>query len=363
MIPIARPMIGDEEIELVSEVLRSGKIAQGKFVEEFERRFAEYVGTDYAVAVCNGTVALDLALKALDIRSGDEVIVPSFTFISSANCILFQGARPVFADIDERTFNIDPDDVLEKITKKTKAIIGVHLFGHPFDLKAIMEICEDHKLFLIEDCAQAHGAEYRGKRVGSFGIGCFSFYPTKNMTTCEGGMITTDDRRIAEMCRLLRNHGEESKYNHVILGYNYRMTEVQAVIGIVQLKKLDYMNEIRRRNARFFNERIRVRGLIKPFEAREVKHVYNQYVLRVTEEFPLSRDEFVEYLKKRGIGCAVHYPKPVYKQPLYINLGYNDVRCDVAERVSKEVLSIPVHPALSDEDLRYIVDSINGLGE
>jgi len=187
-IPIAKPIISEEEIRAVEEVLRSGMLAQGGTVRKFEKNFSEYIGVKNAIAVSNGTIALDLALKALDIKQGDEVITTPFTFIATANSILFQGAKPVFADVDERTFNINPDDVLEKITNRTKAIIGVHLFGHPFNVEAIREICEDYNLILIEDCAQAHGAEYKGKKVGGFGIaGCFSFYATKNMTTGEGG--------------------------------------------------------------------------------------------------------------------------------------------------------------------------------
>lgn len=360
-IPIAKPIIGHEEIKAVEDVLKSGMLAQGEVVKEFENAFSEYIGVKNSIAVSNGTVALDLALKALGIRQGDEVITPSFTFISTANAILFQGAKPVFADVDERTFNIDPDDVLEKITSKTKAIIGVHLFGHPFDVKAIQEICEDHNLFLIEDCAQAHGAEYNGRKVGSFGIGCFSFYPTKNMTTGEGGMITTDNDDIAETCKLLRNHGESKKYYHVILGYNYRMTNIQAALGIVQLKRLEEFNEKRIRNAEYLNRHLKVEGLITPHKERNVRHVYNQYVVKIENEFPMSRDEFMKYLQEKGIGCAVHYPMPIYKQPLYRKLGFNDVKCPNAEDLSSKVLSLPVHPALTKEDLKYIVEVINNL--
>ncbi len=363
MIPIAKPIIGEEEIRRVIDVLKSGMLAQGEVVREFEEKFAEYIGCRHAIAVCNGTVALDVALKACGIKRGDEVITTPFSFIATANSILYQGAKPVFADIDERTYNLDPNDVLEKITDKTKAILGVHIFGHPFDVKAIMEICEDYNLVLIEDSAQAHGAEYDGRKVGSFGVGCFSFYPTKNMTTGEGGMITTNDDSIDEKCRLLRNHGEVSKYNHVELGYNFRMTNIQAAIGLAQLEKLDKLNEIRRSNARYLNKHLKVEGLIKPYEAKNVKHVYHQYVVRVTEDFPMSRDEFVRYLKSRGIGCAIHYPTPIYKQPLYVRLGYGEVRCPIAEEVANSILSLPVHPALTEQDLKYIVETVNSLEE
>lgn len=361
MIPIAKPVIDREEIEDVVKVLKSGIIAQDKIVREFEGKFSEYIEVKNSITVFNGTVALDVALKACGIKEGCEVITTPFTFIATANAVLYQGAKPVFVDIDEQTFNIDPDKILESINSRTKAIVGVHIFGQPFNIDAVLEICEDHNLILIEDSAQAHGAEYKGKKVGSFGIGCFSFYATKNMTTGEGGMITTNDDEIAELCRLIRNHGENSKYNHVMLGYNYRMTDIQAAIGLAQLKKLDEMNNRRRNNAKYLNRHLNVEGLIKPYEIKHVKHVYHQYVVRLTEDFPMSREEFMEHLKKHGIGCAIHYPKPIYRQPLYVKLGLDDCYCPVAEKISSQVLSLPVHPALSDADLKRIVEVVNSV--
>jgi len=319
MIPIVKPVIGSDEIQAVAEVLKSGMLAQGKVVEDFENAFAEYVGVENAVAVGNGTISLDIALKSLDVKQGDEVIVPSFTFISTANAVLFQGAKPVFADVDARTFNINPKDVVEKITDKTKAIIGVHLFGHPFDVREMEDICEEHNIHLIEDCAQAHGAEYEGKKVGGFGIaGCFSFHATKNMTTGEGGMITTEGNEIANLCRLLRSHGESQKYFHTMLGYNYRMMDIQAAIGLTQLNKLDKFNEMRIKNAEYFNRGLKISGLNTPYKKKGVKHVYHQYAVTIEEEegFPMSRAEFMKYLKNKGIGCAIHYPLPIHKQPL-----------------------------------------------
>jgi perosamine synthetase len=362
MIPIAKPVIGNDEIQAVAEVLKSGMLTQGNMVEEFENAFAEYVGVKNAVAVGNGTISLDIALKSLGIKQGDEVIVPSFTFISTANAVLFQEAKPVFADVDERTFNINPEDVVEKITDKTKAIIAVHLFGHPFDVKEIQDICEDYNVYLIEDCAQAHGAEYEGKKVGRFGVaGCFSFYATKNMTTGEGGMITTDSDEIAKVCGLLRSHGENQKYYHTMLGYNYRMTDIQAAIGVAQLKKLGRFNEKRIRNAEYLNQHLKVSGLELPHRKKGVKHVYHQYAVTIEEGFPMSRDEFMGYLKKKGIGCAIHYPLPIHKQPLYQRLGYTDenAKCPVATALSDKILSLPVHPALTEKDLMYITETIN----
>ena len=367
MIPISKPVFGEEEINAVREVLASGFVVQGKKVEQFEKEFSNYINVNHAIAVANGTIALDVALKALGVNQGDEVIVPSFTFISTANAILFQGVKPVFADVDDRTFNINPEDVLEKITNRTKAIIGVHLFGHPFDIKAIQEICEYHNLILIEDCAQAHGAEYEGIKVGSFGVvSCFSFYATKNMTTGEGGMITTNSEEIPRMCRLLRNHGESRKYYHPILGYNYRMTDIQAAIGVEQLKKLDGFNEQRIKHAEYLNKHIKVSGLKLPHRKKGVKHVYHQYAVTIEEEegFPMSRDEFMQCLKKKGIGCAIHYPLPIHKQLLYQQLGYTDenVKCPVTTALSGKILSLPVHPALSTEELKYIAEAINSYG-
>ena len=365
MIPIVKPILGDEEIQAVTDVLKSGMLAQGKVVEDFENAFAKYSDVKNAIAVGNGTLSLDVALKSLHIKQGDEVIVPSFTFIATANAVLFQGAKPVFVDIDEKTFNINIEDLIEKIGDRTKAIIGVHLFGHPFDVKELLEICEDHNIHLIEDCAQASGAEYEGKKVGGFGLaGCFSFYATKNMTTGEGGMITTDIDEIADMCRKLRNHGESQKYYHTLLGYNYRMMDIQAAIGVTQLKKLNEFNEKRITNADYLSRHIEVPGLELPHKKDGVKHVYHQYAVIIEEGFPLSRDGFMQYLKQKGIGSAIHYPLPIHKQPLYQRLGYTEekVLCPVATAVSDKILSLPVHPALTEKDLEYITETINNLG-
>ncbi len=321
-IPIAKPIIGDEEIKAVGDVLKSGMLAQGESVKRFEDEFASYLGVKNSIAVNNGTVALDLAIKALGLKPGDEVITPAFTFIATANCALYQGLSPVFADVDPRTFNIDPDDLQERITPRTRAVIGVHLYGQPFDLSAVQEICQDGAIALVEDCAQAHGAEFQGKKVGSFGTGCFSFYPTKNMTTGEGGMITTNDDALAARLRLLRSHGDKGKYDHVSLGYNYRMMNLQGALGLVQLGRLEEFTAKRISNAAFLNENIKIKGISTPYQAKNVRHVYHQYVVRVEDSFASSREKLMEYLLAKGIGCAVHYPKAVYEQPLYRELGY-----------------------------------------
>ncbi len=359
-IPISRPFIGEEEVKAVIDVLRSGFLAHGPEVEAFEREFAEYIGIDYAIAVANGTVALDLMLKAIGIGSGDEVVTTPFTFIATANSILYQGARPVFADIELDTYNIDPDSVLEKITNKTRAILAVHLYGHPADIKALKEIAEDHGILLLEDAAQAHGAEYYGRKVGSLGYAAaFSFYATKNMTTGEGGMVVTNDRALAEKIRRLRNHGQSRKYVHEELGWNYRMTSIAAAIGRIQLRKLEQMNSIRRRNAEHLTRLLsRIPGIRTPIEKPWARHVYHQYVIWVGEEYPLSRDELASYLKENGVGTAIHYPVPVFMQPLYRRLGYSDQLCPNAVEASRHVLSLPVHPLVKEEDIEYIASKI-----
>jgi dTDP-4-amino-4,6-dideoxygalactose transaminase len=361
MINIAAPVLAREEIEAVERVLQSGRLAQGAKVEEFEASFASYIGTKHAIATSNGTTALHIALLASSIEDGDEVITTPFSFIAAANAILFCRAKPVFVDIDKDTFCLDPRLIRAKITSKTKAILPVHLYGQPCNMKEIVKICRDHNLILIEDACQAHGAEYQGKKVGSFGIGCFSFYPTKNMTTGEGGMITTDDSHIAERARMVRSHGQKERYIHELLGYNYRMTDIAAAIGICQLKKLDDFNRQRIEHARFFTERLgKIRGLIVPFISSNVTHVFHQFTVKVTEDFSMPRDELKRRLKDKGIITEVYYPLPIHKQPLYKQLGYN-IGLPKAERACAEVLSLPVHPSLTKEDLNYIVETIKNI--
>ncbi|WP_321211124.1 DegT/DnrJ/EryC1/StrS family aminotransferase [Methanothermobacter sp. DP] len=355
MIPVATPIIDEEEIEEVVKVLKSGFIAQGPRVAEFEEKFASYVGTEHAVATSSGTTALHLALLAAGIGRGDQVITTPFSFAATANAALYVGAEPVFADIDPETYNIDPEGIEELITPSTRAIIPVHLYGQPADMDPIMDLAADHDLLVIEDAAQAHGAEYHGRMVGSMGdAACFSFYPTKNMTTGEGGMITTDNEEIADMARILRAHGETERYNHTYLGYNFRMTDISAAIGIAQLDKLDEFNRRRIENAGYLTGNLRdIEEVSTPHVAGGVKHVFHQYTLRV----PGSRDRLMEFLNGRGVGTGIHYPKPIYRQELYRRMGFN-ASCPASEKAAEEVLSLPVHPALTDEDLEMIVDSV-----
>ena len=362
-IPIAKPNFGREEEEALKAVLESGILVQGERTQSFEKEFAEYIGVDHAVAVTNGTLALDVTLKALKVGAGDEVITSAFSFIASGNCILFQRAKPVFADINSRTFNIDPSDVAEKITARTKAIIPIHMFGQPAEMDALKEIAEDKGIAVVEDAAQAHGAEYKGEKAGSLGdIACFSFYATKNMTTGEGGMITTNDPKLARKARLLINHGQSQKYHHDTLGYNYRMTELCAAIGSVQLKKLDEFNEKRRENAALLSNGIReFTGLTGPYVDKDVKHVFHQYVVRVEDNYPRDRDELADRLTERGVGIAVHYPIPIYRQPLYLELGYGSTVCPVTEEACRRVLSLPVHPLVDREDIQYVLNVLKDI--
>ena len=351
MIPIARPLIGDDEKAAVMAVLNSGQLAQGPKVHEFEARFAAWAGRQHAVAVSSGTAALHLALLAHGIGPGDEVITTPFSFIASANCALFVGARPVFADIEPAYFTLDPEQVARKITPRTRAIVPVHLYGQACDMPALAALAQAHNLVIVEDACQAHGARLDGQLVGSWGTTCYSFYPTKNMTTIEGGMITTDDPAIAERARLLREHGSAQRYRHETLGYNQRMTDVQAAIGLVQLSKLDQWNEQRQANAAYLNAGLEgLAGVTPPPVRPGAQHAYHQYTLRVP-----NREALLPQLAQDGIGVGIHYPLPIHQQPFYQNLGYADSLPN-AEQASREVLSLPVHPSLTHADLDCIVE-------
>jgi perosamine synthetase len=353
MISIAKPQIGEEEKGAVLEVLDSGMIAQGPRVKAFERAFAEMCGVKYAVATSSGTTALHVALLANGIGEGDEVITSPFTFIASANSILYTGARPIFIDIDPPTFNLDPTQIEAAITPRTKAILPVHLFGLSCDMDSIMAIAQKHGLKIIEDACQSHGALYKGKRVGSFGTGAFSFYPTKNMTSAEGGMITTDDFKVDEKCRAIRQHGMRRRYYHDELGFNFRMTDIHAAIGLEQIKKLERYNQKRQENAKFFSERLK--GVLIPCAADGCEHVYHQYTVRVPGN---KRDALRIHLEERGVGSEIYYPVPVHKQIFYEEMGYN-LSLPEAERAASEVLSLPIHPSLTRSDLETIVDEVN----
>jgi len=360
MIQISKPIIGDGERKAILDVLSSGNLTQGRKVDEFENEFSSYIGVKYSIAVANGTSALFLVLKALGIGKGDEVITTPFSFIATANSVLYVKAKPVFADVDPQNFNVNPYLIEQKINDRTKAILIVHLYGNPCDMDKILKTTEKYKLILIEDCCQAHGAEFKGKKVGSFGTGCFSFYATKNITTGEGGMVTTNDASLAEKIKLLRNHGSNIRYYYDNIGYNLRITDLQAAIGIEQLKKLDSFIKKRIFNAEYLNKHLNnIKGLITPGSNSNCLHVYNQYTVRITNEFTLSRDNLVDFLSKKGIATGVYYPVPIHKQLLYQNLGYENTYLPIAETLSKEVVSLPIHPALTEDDLKMIVDRVH----
>lgn len=348
MIPISKPEIGKEEIEAVTEVLQSGMLAQGEVVEEFEDKFAAYIGTDYAIATNSGTSALHTALASVGINSGDEVITTAFSFFATASCVLMQNATPVFVDINPKTYNIDPSKIEAKLSERTRAIIPVHLYGQPCEMSEILKIAKEHNLVVIEDAAQAHGAEYKATKVGSIGdIGVFSFYSTKNIITGEGGMITTNNEEIAERARMIRNHGQTKRYFHDCLGYNYRMTNIAAAIGLVQLKKIDMLNLKRMSNARYYGEQF---NLKKPYVSQNVKHVFHQYTIRVKD-----REKFIAHLERHGVGYGIYYPVPLPSQPLFNSEG----AFPEAELASKEVVSIPVNPSLKRADVEKVVKVVN----
>ncbi len=352
MIPIARPQMGEEEKALVWSALESGALAQGARVHELEERFAAFIGVPHAVATSSGTTALHLGLLAQGVGAGDEVVTVPFTFIASATTILFTGARPVFVDVEADTFNMDPALIEAAITPRTKAIMPVSLYGQPANLPAIAAIAERHGLAVLEDAAQSHGAAIGDRRSGSWGVGAFSFYPTKNMTTGEGGMITTSDPAVAERARLLREHGMKVRYHHDIVGYNFRMSDIHASIGLAQLPKLPANNARRRENAARYDAELR--GVITPGVRSGVTHVYHQYTIRVNR-----RDEFVERLRERGVGTGIYYPIPVHRQKPFVSLGYGDQRFPVTHMLTEQVVSIPVHPALSDAEVDAVIAAVN----
>lgn len=351
MIPVAKPKMGLRERLAVDRVLRSGKLAQGHEVQAFESEFNSYIGSLESVAVNSGTSALHLSLLALGIGKGDEVMVPSFSFAATANAVALTGATPVFVDIEDVFFNMDPKKIEEKINSRTKAIMPVHLYGHPADMVQISSIADKHGLIVVEDAAQAHGASIGGKMVGSWGQAAgFSFYPTKNMTSGEGGMVTVSSIDIARNIRMLRNQGMEVRYQNEIVGFNNRMTDIHASIGRVQLKRLPEWTRQRQKNAKFLSENLR--GVIVPRIGENASHVFHQYTIQVVA---LDRDEFANQLERNGVGSGVYYPTPIHKLPTFI--GGADL--PVTEEVSKRALSLPVHPSLKPRDLEKIVKTVN----
>ncbi len=360
-IPPARPVIDEQDIEAAVRVLRSGMVIQGPEVAGFEEEFSAHVDGRHCVAVNSGTSALHLSLMAMGVGRGDEVIVPSFSFAATANVVKLVGAEPVFADIDPRTFNIDPDAIDALVGPKTAAIMPVHLYGQAADMGRIEAIATKHGLGILEDAAQAHLAEWNGRRVGAIGTaGCFSFYPTKNMHSLEGGMVTTADAEFARTLRLLRNQGMEQKYANEIAGANMRLTDVAAAIGRTQLTRLPAWTEARRANAAVLDAGIT--GATTPYVADEAVHVYHQYTIKVAGD----RDAFQEGLKAKGIGSAPYYPTPIHRLlPYLADDGKPDPRWELpeTEKATTEVLSLPIYPSLTAEELERIVDGVNDVAK
>jgi len=362
MIPVNMPMTGKEELQMIAKVLRSGvltgRFGAGPMVEQFEKNFAGFAKARHAVAVNSGTAALHLALWAAKVKVGDEVILPSFTFIATAEAVVLAGARPVFVDIDLCTYNIDSGRIEAAITDKTKALIAVDLYGLSAQMDVIREIADKHGLVSIEDAAQAHGASYKGKPPGQFAdMACWSFYASKNMTTGEGGMITTDRSEYASLLRAMRSHGETEEYVASTLGHNYRMPEIEAAIGIAQLKKLPSFVEKRRRNAELLTKGLKgTRGLYLPNEPKGCKHGWYLYTARIQRGDAKVRDGIVEGLRKRSVGAAVYYHTPIHQMPYYKQFGSR--RLPNTEKMAQQVFSLPVHPSVTERDAEYISESV-----
>ncbi|HEX6231029.1 MAG TPA: DegT/DnrJ/EryC1/StrS family aminotransferase [Actinomycetota bacterium] len=361
MIAITEPVLGDLEEKLVLEVIRSGRLAQGPMVERFEEEVRQIVGTRHAVAVDNGTDALIASLLAHGIGPGDEVITSPFTFVATLNAILHVGATPRFVDIGD-DFNLHPALLERAIGPATRAVLPVHLFGCPADMVGIGAAIAGRDLVVIEDAAQALGATHAGRAVGSFGTGCFSFYATKNVTTGEGGVITTNDDEVAATLRVLRNQGQRARYDYALPGFNLRMTEIQAALGVAQMSRLPDIVESRRENARELTEGLAgVQGLALPAEPRARRHVYHQFTVRVTRQARTTRDRLLERLLSSGVQAGVYYPRPVFDYDCFRR--DRRVGTPIAPRASaaaREVLSLPVHPRLGRADLSRIVEAVRG---
>ncbi len=366
IVAYASPYVDHKELKLIEGVINSGMLAQGPKVKEFEEQFAKLCGTKYAVAVSSGTAALHCLTYAFGIKPGDEVITIPFTFVATANPVIMQGGIPVFVDIKEDTYNIDPELVEKAITEKTKAIIPVNLYGQPADWERLREIAKKHNLKLIEDAAQSVNSKYKSTMSGALGDGAaFSFYATKNLITGEGGMVTTNDPEIAELCKRFRHHGqsEQTRYEYHDLGYNYRMTDIQAAIGLIQMERISDLTKQRIKNAEFLDRELAdVEGIVTPKKMEDRTHVYHQYTIRITEDFPISRDELNKKLREEGFISGIFYPKPLHLHPHFARLGYNKGDFPVSEKAAKEVLSLPVHPKATFEDLQRLVNLIKELG-
>ncbi|CEG12901.1 conserved hypothetical protein [groundwater metagenome] len=370
-IPLSSPYIGKEEIKAVTDVLKTPNLSMGPKIDEFEKKISEYIGTKYAVGVNSGTSGLHILIRALGIKDNDEVITTPFSFIASSNCMLYERAKPVFVDIDEKTLNIDPGLINEAITKKTKAILLVHAFGQPCDMKQIMEIAEDHNLKVIEDACEAIGSEYLGKKVGTFGdAAVFAFYPNKQITTGEGGMIVSNDEKIYKLARSLRNQGRSENMgwlDHKILGYNYRLDEMSAALGVVQLKKIEKIIEMRNNVAQEYNKRLKdVEGVEIPcVDEKTTKMSWFVYVIHINKkniqrENRKIRDKIVHEITNKGIGSKPYFT-PIHLQPFYREMGFREGDFPITELAGNTGLALPFFTDMKIEQIEYVCDNLKDL--
>ena len=353
MIPIADPQLGDDERDAVAQVVDDGQLADGPVVRQFESEFADHTGVDHGVATTNGTTALHAVFEALGVGDGDQVVTTPFSFVASANAIRLAGGTPVFADVDPETLTLDPDAAADAVARSDDvvAILAVHLYGTPADMRDLRDLADDHGLALVEDAAQAHGATYRGEPVGSLAdAACFSFYPTKNMTSGEGGMVTTDHDAVAERVRRFADHGRTEGYAHSELGHNFRMTSLCAAIGRAQLRRLPAFNTARREHAERLTERLADTHVQTPTEPADATSVYHQYTIRSDQ-----REALRAHLADEGVQTAVYYPTPIHEQPAYDGWSGD---FPVAERAAERVLSLPVHPGLDAEDVDAVASAV-----
>jgi perosamine synthetase len=359
VIYINLPKIGEEEIQAVINVMRSGMLTSGlgagAAVTEFEKGFANMANAKHAVAVNTGTAALHAAIMAVGVKAGDEVILPSFTFVATAEAVALAGAKPVFADIDPKTYNLSPSAAEKAITKKTKAILPVDLYGFSADMKPLREIADKHGLVLVEDAAQAHGLTYEGKPAGAFSdIACWSMYASKNIMTGEGGVATTNNSQLDETLRMIRTHGEKAKYASLILGTNYRMSEIQAAIGNVQLTRLPEFVAKRRQNAQQLTKILQKSSrLVLPYETKDRQHSWYLYTARLNDATETQRNTLLEELKKKGIGAEAYYVNPVHQMPFYRE-NYGSAKLPETDKAAKQVFSLPIHPGVTEEQIVFI---------
>lgn len=355
-IPLSKMFVDDEMKLAAIEVLDSKKYIKGNQIASFEKEFANLCNAKYGIGVSSGTTALYTAMYALGIKPGDEVIAPSHSFIATVNPAVLFGAKPIFAEIDEKTYNIEPRDIEKKITAKTKAIIPVHLYGQPCNMDQIIEIAQEHSIPVVEDACQAHNSEYKGRAVGAIGdIGCFSFFPSKNLTVCgDGGMITTNNEELAEKMAMFRDQGRIGKYLHEIVGMNFRLSELHAALGRVQLKHLSSWTEKRRKNAKHYKKLIDEKKAVVPLESDYAKHVYHMFVIQVK-----NREKLREDLKEKGIETGVHYPIPIHLQPAIKQFG--NISLPITERIAQRIISLPMFPDMTEEEIEYVSNKVNEL--